>query len=396
MRWLSRTIFLVCLLNAALQPTVCRAEVVASLLTVGPGDEVWEKFGHNMIRFQDQSRGIDVAYNWGLFDFDKPNFIWNFIQGRPIYTMAPMGAAQELALYQSQNRRVTSQVLKLTPEQVNDLIRRCAINFRDHPDYRYDYFKDNCSTRVRDMIDGVTREQLSALMRGRPTDPTQTYRTEMVRLTQTSFWVSLGMDFALGPNGDKSLDLWADGFLPETVAKAATAMTEPRVELWPVTRAPEPAAVPTRWPWLLLAGLAGGGAIVGLMRWRRWAGVLAISLWWLVSGLGGVFMLFLWTVTDHVAGYANQNLWCYSPSALIGMLLLVIRKRRAAVRLAAAIVTLSCIGTVVWIAGKLLGGPIAQPNGGFILLALPLNLAAAWATKATLTKPAAADEVTGL
>ncbi|HEX8325795.1 MAG TPA: DUF4105 domain-containing protein [Tepidisphaeraceae bacterium] len=396
MRRLSRTILTLLLLPFLARAPAAVAEPVASLVTVGPGDAVWEKFGHNMIRLQDDERGFDVCYNWGLFDFDQPNFIFNFIQGRMLYTMAALRTQPLLDEYKAQDRRVTFQRLNLSPQQLNELIVRCEINRQPgNADYRYDYFKDNCSTRVRDIIDGVVGGAIANATKDRPTRPPVTYRQEALRLTQGDFWISLGMDFALGPNSDKPLDLWAEGFLPASVSQSAAFLAEAPVEAWPVKRAAEPAAPPVRWPWLMLAGLGGAGAMVAVHRWRAWAGRTLVRAWWALAGGGGAFMGYIWLFTDHAAGHANQNLWQFSPLALVALATTLPRFRRVTFWLASTIVALSVVGGIFWSVGKL-GGPFAQPNGGFILLALPLHLTAAWVARGTLTKPHTADEVAGL
>ena len=380
------------------------AEPTVTLVTVGPGDAVWEKFGHNMLRIEDPGRGLDVCFNWGLFDFDQPNFIPNFIRGRMLYTMAPMATAKELSLYQEQDRRVTFQRLRLSPVQTTDLIRRCVDNFRTNPDYRYDYFKDNCSTRVRDTLDATLGGELAKASQGVPTTPTATWRREMLRLMHDEFWLSVGMDFALGPNGDKPLDRWALGFLPATVAEMAAPFAEASIEPWRSTRPPPPTSPRTTWPWLVAGGVIGAAMVVvfnqaaASSRLARFLATAVVYFWWFVAGTSGAFLIYMWAATDHTATYANQNLWHFSPLAWLALLSHLFRQRTAVVWFTRAMVGMAIVGCVVWVVGKVLGGPLAQPNGGFILLSLPLNLAAAWATRtavgpSTLTKPQAADEV---
>ena len=394
LRQLSRTIIFVLFLIVSR----ATAEPVVTLVTVGPGDAVWEKFGHNMLRVQDADRGLDVCFNWGLFDFDQPNFIRNFVQGRMLYTMAPLKTDRELELYRGQNRRVTFQQLRLSPKQANDLLRRCIVNFQNSPNYRYDYFNDNCSTRVRDMLDATLGGELAKANQGVLMPPPTTYRHEMLRLMRDEFWLSVGMDFAGGPATDKPLDRWALGFLPATVADMTVPYAEPAIEPWQSTRPPPPAVPRTIWPWLLVAGVVGGGVMLcGIRRggWRRGVGRTAVYSWWLLAGSGGAFMLYMWTATDHAAAHANQNLWHFSPLAWLAFVLHVFRQRTAAAWFTRAMVGMTLVGCVVWATGKVFGGPFAQPNGNFILLSLPLNLVGAWATRpvATLTKPALADEV---
>lgn len=390
MRWLSRTILCLLILAAAR----VHAEPVATLVTVGPGDAVWEKFGHNMIRLQDDERGFDVCYNWGLFDFEQPNFIGNFIRGRMLYTMRAMPTQPLLDEYQGQDRRVTVQRLNLTPDQLNRLVAHCETNrLPGNADYRYDYFRDNCSTRVRDVLDAAVGGALKVATAGQYTSPAVTYRSEAVRMLRDDFWVSLGLDFAAGPATNQPLDRWAEGFLPEKVARDVVFFTGPRSELWPSARPPAPTSPPTRWPMLMAFGVAFASLIAfGRGRWR--AGM--ICLWWAVSGLGGWFLLYMWTLTDHTAAHANQNLWHYSPLAWLALAAWGVR-RRPKLRgvLAMAIATVSAMAAASSAGMWLISGETIQPNGGFILLALPINVATAWAVRPSLTKPPAGLEVNG-
>ncbi|MGC4033720.1 MAG: hypothetical protein QM754_18705 [Tepidisphaeraceae bacterium] len=252
------------------------------------------------------------------------------------------------------------------------------------------------------MLDGVTDGVFSRAMKGKPTVPPVTYRSEAMRLMQgggvlsADFWVSLGADFSIGPNTDKPLDRWAEGFLPESVAETAKAFADAPTEPWTSSRPLPPASPPTRWPWLFASGLLIVAAIVLT---RGWPWTILIGAWWLASGLGGLFMTYVWLFTDHTAGYANQNLWHFSPIAWLALLAAMFRQRGLAAKLARSIAGLSVVGAAVWVAGRL-GAPFAQANGGFILLALPINLAVAWAArpavaKAALTKPDAAADMAG-
>jgi hypothetical protein len=125
-----------------------------SVVTVGPGDAVWERFGHNYIWVQDPARGIDLAYNYGMFDFGQENFFANFARGRMMYWMAALDPYLSLEHYSGQNRTIWIQELDLTAEQATALRDFLVWNERpENRNYRYDYYRDNCSTRVRDALD---------------------------------------------------------------------------------------------------------------------------------------------------------------------------------------------------------------------------------------------------
>ena len=124
------------------------------LVTAGPGDEAWERYGHNAIRVLDTRTGRDVSYNWGIFDFDQVGFIPRFLQGRMLYRMAAFPTAAMVDVYAQANREVVLQELDLTPAQKLDLRDLADTNARpENREYMYQYFSDNCSTRVRDALD---------------------------------------------------------------------------------------------------------------------------------------------------------------------------------------------------------------------------------------------------
>jgi len=396
----SQILPLLLLLLAA--PALAQSERSVTLITVGAGDEVWEKFGHNMIEIRgDPGYGRDVAFNWGLFDFDQPHFLRRFMQGRMLYTMRAIPSDIVLDEYRLNQRQAIFQKLNLTPRQIDRLIQLCEIN-RTRPDYHYDYFRDNCSTRVRDMLDQATDGELKRILAAKQPRTDLTYRQHTVRLTQNDLLVSLGIDLAMGPDGDRPLSNWEAAFLPSRLSAGITPLVTSSEARWPSLRPPEPEAVPDRRLPFLVAGVLGSALMASLamskLKWfRRFASTLAIA--WLILGtLGSVLMLYLWGFTDHVAAYANQNLWQFSPVAIAILIAWWLARRVAAtpasfisagvdgmgdagvadtrsarpvLTLLAASILLSLIGLV----GNL-AGVFSQQNLPFILLALPLHLAA--------------------
>ena len=133
------------------------SELTISIMTMGAGAEVWERFGHNAIVVEDRRLGSSVAYNYGMFSFRQENFLLRFLQGRMMYWMAgistPKASCPSTATLQ---RSVWQQELNLTPAQRLALRDFLEWNARkENRFYRYDYYRDNCSTRVRDAIDRV-------------------------------------------------------------------------------------------------------------------------------------------------------------------------------------------------------------------------------------------------
>jgi len=114
-----------------------------SLLTIGPGDIFFERFGHNAIVVRGPASGESLAYNYGIFDFDQQDFLLNFARGRMRYRMAVDDLADDLAMYRDEGREITEQRLALTPEQTQRLVEFLEWNARpENAQYHYDYWVD--------------------------------------------------------------------------------------------------------------------------------------------------------------------------------------------------------------------------------------------------------------
>ena len=132
-------------------------------MTMGPGEQVWERFGHNAIWIHDAVAGTDIAYNYGLFDFHQQDFLPRFIRGQMWYWMAGFPAQPYVQTYVRANRSVWLQQLDLPPAARLELQRFLEWNARpENRFYHYDYYKDNCSTRVRDALDRVIGGRIQA------------------------------------------------------------------------------------------------------------------------------------------------------------------------------------------------------------------------------------------
>jgi len=139
------------------------ANLDVALITFGPGEEIWERFGHNAIEIRDRSSGQARWYNYGIFDFAQQNFFLNFARGLMTYRIAEGDPSEELPVYVEEGRWVIEQQLNLTPPQRAQLADFLAWNTRpDNAQYRYDYFTANCSTRVRDALDAAVGGAIKA------------------------------------------------------------------------------------------------------------------------------------------------------------------------------------------------------------------------------------------
>ena len=195
--------------------------------TMLPGEIFWERFGHNAIVVDDPGRGEPISYNFGFFDLDEPGFIGRFVRGQMQYQLVALPFARDLAYYRDTGRGVGIQWLDLEPAQALRLAAALAENAKpQNARYDYDYFTDNCSTRVRDALDmalgGRLRPQLAAHARD------NTYRSEAVRLASPAGWMWLGFDLGLGPFADRPLSLWQEAFVP---MRLADSLRRPRARM---------------------------------------------------------------------------------------------------------------------------------------------------------------------
>ncbi len=309
----------------AAQPTPPAADGLRiGVATMHPGEVFVERFGHNAVVVVDPALPEPLSYNFGFFDPGEKDFTTRFIRGDMRYQLVALPLADDLAYYREVGRGVTLQWLDLTPAQARRIADALAENARpENAHYRYDYFTDNCSTRVRDAIDsaldGGLRRQLQGRSRG------NTYRSDAVRLASPAPWMWLGFDIGLGPAADRPNALWEDSFVPMRLADALRGsrnvdgrpLVSDEITLIEHRQPPEPSEQPRLlWPWLL-AGLAIAAALLAAAP-RVQTRVAAAALpFWLLCGLLGGVMLFLWFGTAHGFAWRNHNLLLINPLCLL-------------------------------------------------------------------------------
>lgn len=359
-----------------------------SVLTFGQGDAVFERFGHNALRVQDSATGEDLAYNWGMFSFDEPQFLRRFLSGDNRYWVDAFPTPWLLEVYAAQDRQTDEQVLALTPAQrlrVAHAVRTNVLAANRY--YRYDYFLDNCSTRLRDVLDAALDGSLKGRFTALRTE--RTFRSESVRLTQADAFAQAGIDIALGPRADEPISAWESMFIPmrlrdhlrEVTVPAPDGGTRPLVQeervLYAARRSAEMAERrglalgawgPVLGAWMLLLAPV---AATGRRRTRIPAAMMA-ALWYGATGLLGAALLGMWLGSAHVFWYRNLNLLLLSPLGLVAAFPVA----RAILRARADRLS-QC--SVIALAGMSLGALVlaplvAQRLAGPLLLFLPAHL----------------------
>lgn len=192
-------------------------EAQISLLTCAPGDEIYSYFGHSAIRINDEQSGIDVVFNYGVFSFDTPNFIWRFTKGETDYMLYGYRMASFMEEYRKDQRSVYEQVLNLTQPEKQSLFNALIENAKkENRVYRYKHFSDNCSTRVRDQFEKCVNHQLQY---DTSTDTKLTYRQLVDLCVPGNSWNGFGIKLALGIPADKITTYSQKMFLPDFLSK---------------------------------------------------------------------------------------------------------------------------------------------------------------------------------
>ena len=340
----------------------------------------------------------DLIYNYGMFEFpegigDLLAFYGRFAMGRPRYWLGVDSSLQHtLDEYRYRRRDVSVQELNFTPAQRAELAVRLAINaLPQNKVYTYDYFRDNCSTRIRDMLDIALGGALARATRDR--SGTGSFRFHTLRSITNDKLLFVGIDAAFGPRSDIRADQWQEMFLPEKVqqhvrdlhVRDAIGRDVPLVKAeFPLLTIGVYHVEPAPPHWLGRFALAGA-LITGLVSLAVLRGPLGVagrllaSAWLLVTGLGGLLLLFFWLFTAQVATYANHNLYFLSPLAL-GVLpsmwyRVVVPVRRWRTR----VVNLMALSVIVGLGLTVVPLVTHQNNLEIAALTVPPTLAALWA-----------------
>ena len=373
---------LVALLFALTCAFTAQAAPRIGVATMQPGAIFFERFGHNAIVVADPALGEPLSYNFGFFDMGEAGFTGRFIRGDMRYFLARLRWRDDLQYYLDSGRGVSIQWLDLDDAQAIAMAAALAENAKpENARYRYDYFIDNCATRVRDAIDraigGALKPQLTARSQG------NTFRSEAVRLASPAPWMWLGFDIGLGPSSDQPMSRWEEAYVPMRLADSLREAKRPDgrpLVLSEETVAPHRiAAEPPEfqrawWPWLL-AGLALAALWSWTLRKTPHTGAAIALLAWAAAAVLGSVMLAIWLGTEHRFGWANHNLMLLSP---LSWLLLPggwrLMRGRAAGRVFPIALTATVVSAILALFLQWLTA-VPQANAHWISLLVPIHIA---------------------
>lgn len=330
---LTSLLFFIITVNIFAQSTV-KLSVYSkvSIITSGPGDAIYEKFGHTAIRIKDPVLNFDILYNFGIFDFNDPNFVPNFTKGFMKYKLAGYPFHLSLKSAQRDKRWVKEQVLNLTQDQKNKIFYFLVNNAKpENASYFYDPFYDNCATRPRNIIQEIIGNNLisSDVFVKNP----MSFRELMNEEIHKNTWGSLGINIALGSKLDEVATaneyLYLPDYLYEYLKTSKVKINSKEESLVKETKVlldfdEKTSISDSISPFLIFLIISLIGLLITYKDYKnnkrsKW---LDFTLFF-STGLFGFLIIYLWFFTNHSTAPNNFNfLWAFAPNIIVAFFLL--------------------------------------------------------------------------
>lgn len=324
-----------------------------SILTCDPGNEIYSLFGHSGLRIKNSTENIDQVVNWGLFEFSDNQFQfgYDFAKGRLSYYMGIQRTANFLYEYKSSNRKVSEQILNLSKENKTKLIELININsLPENRQYKYEFFYDNCSSRIRDLLDTVFKDEI--IWNLNKDDNQFTFREIINKNLQKKPWLGLGINLVLGSPIDVKVNnnnlMFLPNYVEENLDKTSIYKSGRReniiIQKTNLISGNEKISEITNisfWFWLLFM-FTVLLLILKLDRlFKLWSSISLFGL-----GLLGVLLLFMWFGTDHQGTKNNFNLLWATPSHWL-MLIFILSKKPSVFKSVFSVISLLIIFSTI-------------------------------------------------
>ncbi len=310
-------------------------EAQISILTCTPSEEAsFTVYGHTAIRVWDPERNMDAIFNYGIFDFNKPNFIYRFAKGETDYKLGITTFDRFLMEYQMRGSGVTEQVLNLTTDEKAGIWNALLINARpENAVYRYNFFFDNCATRPVALVE---RSVDGTVVYNHPNNP-QTFRDLINYAMRNKPWLIFGTELALGapadriatPHEELFLPLYLESAFDKATIKSADGTERPLVKQTNILAEEIPEDIEPIFftPLVVSLLLLAIVLILTFLEWKkkkyyRWLDCLLFF----IAGIAGVIIFFLAFVSEHPATWPNWSVVWLHPFHLIGVVLFAVKK----------------------------------------------------------------------
>jgi hypothetical protein len=327
--------FMFCVISFKIGFSQPSNDTLAYLITCGPGTETYSIYGHSALRIVIPEKHIDAVYNWGVFDFSTPNFVWKFAKGRLDYMLIAESMNSFLESYFYEKRYVYSQKININSKETQLLTELINENLKpENIKYRYDFFYDDCTTRIRDLLEKSIGEKLKYP----PPEPgkTPTFRDMVAKYQNPYPWYKFGVDLIMGSTADKKAGFRDRMFLPLDMkeelsethilreGKMIPLLQNPQTLVdfeAPVTKHKFLIAPPFIFTLVLTIVLI----MAGLLKNRKIIRLIDIIIYAVYSILS-ILMIFFNFFTDHQQMRMNLNIIWLNPFIMVCLILLIMNK----------------------------------------------------------------------
>lgn len=307
-----------------------------SILTVSPGKDLVDAFGHSGIRVVDNELNYDVVFNFGIYDFQAPDFYSNFVKGRPIYSLGINNYNRFFNDYKNQKRGILEHKIQISKNKKDALIRLLFENSRqENKFYVYEYFNDNCSTKVADLFIENFNDEIYNFEINLSSKSNYSYRSLIYKMIPKNSWGSLAIDICLGSIIDQDINYRQTFFLPskfgsflDTIESVNPEIIESKLLLKSQDIFEESGFNLTS-PLFVILFISIFIILVSFLDFRnnkqtKVLDILLIS----ITTMIGLLISYLWFYSDHSAASQNYNILWASPLNILLFIDLFTRKKR--------------------------------------------------------------------
>ncbi|MDP4913153.1 MAG: DUF4105 domain-containing protein [Saprospiraceae bacterium] len=299
-----------------------------SLLTSSPGEDLYAQFGHSAIRITDTLSGQDLVFNYGLFDFNTPGFYLKFIRGKLPYQLGIQRFDAFLNAYIEENRQCRELEINLDEKERLALIQFLSVNYLpENREYPYDFFFDNCATRIRDILENKFQANYpdTSLVKK------ASFRHFLAEYVGQNSWINVGFYLILGLPADAIATFRDEMFLPDYLEKhlenaflGGQPLAKNKINIL-FQNQPQPSDSFLLSPILVSCLLFLMALIITIYYTKRWTKIFDTVFFSLIS-LSGILFVFMWVGTDHFVTHKNMNLLWANPLYILVILNLYLGK----------------------------------------------------------------------
>ena len=307
-----------------------------SILTFGPGTEVYSIWGHTAIRIQDPINRIDKVYNYGTYDFETPNFLAKFIRGKLEYALSVQRYHRTISAYKREKRWIKEQVLNLEQQEIIKLYDLLEENYKpENKYYKYDFLFDNCATRPAQIIVNSSVNSIEFL-----DNYELTYRNILDEHLIHNPWADFGIDLIIGSLADKNANAMDQMFMPVYIYRYFATAKFSATEDIPLVSQEKFVAEEGKLEWAYTPSLLKPLAVtlylfileilllIQVLRRKKRLFAWYDNLWFFMIGMGSLLLLFMWFGTDHIPTKNNWNLWWMNPLYFLLLPLIKLSSRK--------------------------------------------------------------------